>query len=211
MKTASSAVVLSIALGTVGMAAPGALGSITGTTGAATQISPPLACGPGQLTGFTASAWNEQVNVPVSTGIFVDMVNNPGTSSGAIPGVISGAFDSHFIHFEPIPGAVGAVGTVTFSGPIVGVIFVNSTLDNTDAVFGAGGTAYPTFYPQRGLSAFPASTFSINGNTLAFNFQATIPTAFVDQVRVLTHVPGPGAWAVMGLAGVVGLRRRRKE
>src|SRR6185436_6438919 len=139
----------------------------------------------------------------------VDMVNNPGTSSGAIPGVISGSFDSHFIHFEPIPGIIGAAGTVTFSAPIIGVIFVNSTLDNTDAVFGAGGTTYPTLYPQPGLSAFPASTFSINANTLTFNFQATVPTAFVDQVRVLTHVPGPGVLAVMGMAGVLGGRRRR--
>src|SRR5436305_1456407 len=126
MRTASSAVVLSIALGTVGMAASGALGSITGTTGATTQISPPPACGPGQLTGFTASAWDEQQNVPISTGIFVDMVNNPGTSTGAISGTISGAFDSHFLHFEPTPGAVGAIGTVTFSGQIIGVIFINS-------------------------------------------------------------------------------------
>jgi len=138
------------------------------------------------------------------------MVNNPGTNVTAISGMISGAFDSHFLHFEPVPGAIGAAGTVTFSGPIIGVIFVNSTLDNTDPVFGAGGTTYPTFYPQRGLSAFPASTFSINANTLTFNFQATVPTAFVDQVRVLTHpVPGPGVLALLGLGGLVVGRRRR--
>jgi len=138
----------------------------------------------------------------------VDMVNNPGTSAGAIAGTLAGNYDSHFIHLEDYSGAGPFTGSVTFSGTIVGVIFVNTTLDNTDVQFGSGGTIYPTGYPFRGLST--QSSFSIVGNQINFSLFALSPVAEVVQIRVLTKpVPAPGAFALLGLGGLAMTRRRR--
>lgn len=205
---------LGIGLSTVGMmglamtmGAGAASAAITGVTGSTTWLgTPPVNCSPSFLMGGTVYTWDEQQNVSTS-GVNVDMVNNPGTSAGAIAGTISGNFDSHFIHLEDYSGAGPFSGSVTFSGTIVGVIFINTTLDNTDVQWGAGGTIYPTGYPFRGLST--QSSFSILGNQIKFNLMAISPVAEVVQIRVLTKVPAPGSMALMGLGGLVMARRRR--
>jgi MYXO-CTERM domain-containing protein len=205
MNAARLAVALPAILALTGSAASAAIVGVTGNT---TWLgTPPPGCAPGQLSGMNAFAWDEQQNVALSLN--VDMTNNPGSSTSPIPGTVSGTYDSHFIHFEGIPGVIGAQGTVTYNNPIVAVIFRNTTLDNSDAPAGAPSTAYPTLYPFRGLSSAPASFFSINGNTLTFNLNTVAPTQFVDQIRVLTQAPAPGSLALLGLGGLVAARRRR--
>lgn len=196
------------ALVTVASLAPIAQASITAVGGATTWLgTPPPSCTLGALQGFTAYAWDEQQNVNLSN-LYCDETQNPGSNSGSIPGLVNGPHDSHFIHFEPLPGAVGAIGTVTFAGPIVGVMFINNSLDLSDAPVGAFGTVYPTTYPLRGLNS--ASFISYTGNVLSFNLWAAVPTNDVAQVRVITHrVPGPGAAAVLGLGALAVGRRRR--
>lgn len=181
--------------------------AITGVSGQTTWLGvSPASCVPGALTGFNAFTWDEQQNAPLFQP--VNMINNPGTSSSPTPGAVGGNFDSHFIHFEGIPGVIGATGTVSFSQPIAAVIFRALDLDTSDAPVGAGGTLYPTTYPFRGLNA--ASIFSISGNTLSFNFISQTPTMDVVQVRVLTHpVPAPAGAALLGGAGLIAARRRR--
>ncbi len=197
-----------VALASVALLAPLATASIVTVSGACTQIGAPIGCNLGQLTGFTAYAWNEQQNKTLS--LSVDMLNNPGSSLAPIPGSVNGVYDSHFLHFEPIPGAIGAQGTVTFNNPIVAVIFSNTNLDLSDAPAGAFGTSYPTFYPIRGLSTVPQSWVTINANVLTFDLHTVIPTQFLNQVRVLTQAPAPGSAALLGMAGIACARRRRR-
>lgn len=203
-----------IRAGLVGVAAALAMGSgasagIQTVSGNTTWLPlPPAACGLGQLAGQNAYAWDEQQGV--SLNLAVDMTNNPGTSASPIPGNISGVYDSHFLHFEPVPGVIGAAGTVTFWNPIVAVIFGNTTLDVSDAPAGAGGTAYPTLCPLRGVVNSSLNNFSINGNVLSYHFAAMVPTQFVDQVRVITQTPAPGSVALVGAGALVATRRRRK-
>jgi hypothetical protein len=182
--------------------------SISNVTGQTTWLtSPPTACGWGQLTGFNAFAWDEQQNVTMS--VFVDETQNPGGNVSPIPGTITGTFASHFIHFDGIPGVIGATGTVIYNQPIVGVIFQPLSLDNTDGPLGAGSTFYPTTYAFRGLNTSPPSFCTVVGNTISFNLNALAPTVDIAQIRVLTHVPAPGAAAVLGMSGLLVARRRR--
>jgi len=187
--------------------ASAAITSVTGSTNWLT--TPPVSCVPFALNGPVAFTWDEQQNVTTS-GQYCDMVNNPGSSGGAIAGVISGMFDSHFISYQDYSGLPPAVGTVTFNAPIVGVIFVGTTLDGTDVQWGAGGTTYPTLYPFRGLNF--SSSFSILGNTISFNLSTISPVIEVVQIRVLTApIPTPGPMALLGLGGLVACRRRRND
>ena len=190
--------------------APAASASIFAVSGATTWLtSPPVACTLGQLTGFNAYAWDEKQNTPLS--LPVDMVNNPGSSLSPVPGSINGIYSSHFLHFEPLPGAVGATGTVTFLDPIVAVIFTPNLLDNSDGPAGSPGTVYPTFYPFRGLSTTPVPSFvTVNANVLTFDLHTVVPTQFLNQVRVITATPEPGSFALLSLGAVTFGRRRRR-
>jgi hypothetical protein len=184
---------------------PTAHAAITSVSGSVVQIGAPVSCTPGALTGFLTSAWDEAQNVSY-TNLPVDESQNPGSNAGAIAGLLNGPNDSHFLHFEPLPGAIGSSGTITFSGPISGIMFINNTLDLTD---GNGvGTIYPTTFPFRGLNS--ASLVSYSGNTLQFNFATAVPNIDVVQVRVMTRsIPAPGAASLALAGGLIAFRRRR--
>ena len=186
----------------------GAHAVIVTTSGQTTFVAAPSGSATlGNMQGFNAFAWNEVLATPQT--LAVDQTNN-GPDSGAIAGVVSGTVDSHFIHWEPLPGAIGASGSVTFLDPIVGVMFTPLNLDGSDAAAGHPNVTYPTFYPFRGIGGFPPSTINVAGNTISFNFQSFAPSVQVVQVRVLTQrVPAPGALALLGLGGLAASRRRR--
>lgn len=169
--------------------------------------SPPGSCVPTALTGQTAYAWNEKQNVLLN--LTVDMVNNPGSSNSPTPGAVNGVYDSHFLHLDDQSGVGPFTGTLTFNNPIVAVIFKNTLLDNSDGPAGAITTVYPTGNPWRGLPTAPSSFVTIVGNTLSFNLNTFHPVYVVDQVRILTQAPTPGSAALLGLAGITCVRRRR--
>lgn len=210
MKTLSKIVFPLLAVGTLAVCAGSASANISGVSGQTTWLgTPPITCTPGTLNGLNTYVWDEQQNINVAN-VFVNMANNPCPAPGsAIPGLISGNVDSHFVHLENYTGATGGVGTVTFQDPIVGVIFFATDLDNTDASLGAGGTVYPTSFPFRDLT-FNSSTFSINGSTMSYQLDTLSPVLGVVQMRVLTQVPAPGAAASLGLIGLATMGRRRR-
>lgn len=186
----------------------GAHAAISSVAGMTTWVTSPSGnCGLGGMPGFNASAWDEKQTVGGS--FFADQTNN-GPDSGAIPGTIGGLFDSHFIHWEPLPGAIGAFGSVTYNNPIVGVMFTANSLDLSDNTLGHPNVTYPTLYTFRGIGGFPPSTINVVGNTIHFNFQSFAPNIQVVQVRVLTRVPAPGSLSLLGLSGLVATRRRRR-
>lgn len=198
---------LVMAAGTVG--ATMSSGAITGVAGQTTWLgAPPLACGPGQLLGPNAFAWDEKQNQVVAN-VMCDLTNNPGNSGAPVFGLVSGVVDSHFIHFQQNTAATLVNGQVTFAGKIRGVMFRQNTLDITDIPLGSPTTIYPTGYGWRGLNA--SSFFSINNNVLTFHFDGPIPTPDLLQLRVLTEhvVPAPGTMAMVGLGGLLAVRRRR--
>ncbi|MGH7243166.1 MAG: PEP-CTERM sorting domain-containing protein [Phycisphaerales bacterium] len=206
---------LKVAGGILGLA----MGSVVGVQQASAAIiavagqttwllAPPVSCMPGALLGPNAFTWNEKQNLLVAN-VQCDMVNNPGNSGGAVPGLVSGIIDSHFIHFEPSTAGLNANGMVKFAGKIRGVIFRQIFLDITDIPLGAPATTYPTGNPLRGLNA--SSFFQINNNMLQFHFVGQIPPPDLLELRVLTEhvVPAPGSLALIGLGGLVAARRRR--
>ncbi|MFA6046824.1 MAG: hypothetical protein WC718_17715 [Phycisphaerales bacterium] len=182
-------------------------GAIVSVVGQGVQIAPPTNANFPTLLGPLAQAWDEQQNVAVSPGLLADITANPGSSLTPTPGVVSGIFNSHFLHFSANPATGPAIGAITFDGPIVAVMFNDATLDLSDGL-GALGTTYPTGQVSRGLNG--QSFVTVLGNTLRFNlFGGTSGAIDIEQVRVLTHpVPAPGALA-LAAGGLIMIRRRR--
>ncbi|MFA6046823.1 MAG: hypothetical protein WC718_17710 [Phycisphaerales bacterium] len=182
-------------------------GAIVSVVGQGVQIAPPTNANFPTLLGPLAQCWDEQQNVAISAGVFADITTNPGSSLTPTPGVVVGTFNSHFLHFTGVPAPGFAAGAITFDGPIVAVMFNDTTLDLSDYL-GAIGTTYPTGQVGRGLNG--QSFVTVLGNTLRFNlFGSTAGAIDIEQVRVLTHpVPAPGALALAG-SGLLMFRRRR--
>lgn len=185
--------------------APAAISSVSGST--TFLPTPPLAVNIGTHMSPNAFCWNEQTNV--TTSLLIDMVNNPGNSLTPVAGTISTPFDSHFLHFDGINGITNGQGSITFTQPIIGVIFGALSLDNTDASLGSLTTAYPTGFPFRGLNTITPSWVTISGNTLNFDLNTLSPVVELAQARILTAVPTPGSLALLTLGGALMARRRR--
>lgn len=200
------ATTLSVCLALAGTALPAAA-SIIGTTGMVTQIGAPANCLPGSLTAFNAWAWDENQSIPLST-MPLDLSTNPSNSFTPVPGSLSGLVDSHFIHFDGIPGTV-ITGTVSFNNSILGVQYSDTFLDLSDAI-ASTGTIYPTGFSGRGFTNWTGADFiDINGSLLTFQLTCA-GQPDVEQVRVFTRaVPAPGAAALLALGGLCAARRRR--
>ncbi|MGD9692191.1 MAG: hypothetical protein AB7G17_12205 [Phycisphaerales bacterium] len=201
-----SVVCVSVACGATGVAGA----AITSVAGQGAQISPPVLADWPVLTGPLADAWDEQTNVTApSGGVQVDMLVGGGfmTSGAPTGGVLTAIYDSHFVHFTAGPLGFQALGSVTFNAPIEAVIFSDLFLDLSDGIFGAGGTTYPTGQIGRGIN--PGSFLIANGNVLQFDFVGIPGAIEIEQVRVLTRVPTPGAVALGALGVLTALRRKR--
>jgi hypothetical protein len=189
--------------------------AITSVSGQALQIAPPAITASGALAGPPAYCWNEQSGVS-STALLANTIGNGSWTGGSFgPVVVGGVFDSHMIHFDAASGVAVAQGSVTFSGNIIAVIYENNLLDISDGPLGAFGTSYITGNPFRSHSAnLGASAYTVSGNTLNFVLWANAFPGhpnYIAELRVLTQsIPGPGAAALLGLAGIAGRRNRRR-
>lgn len=195
--------------------AASASAAITGVSGQAVQIAPPPITASGALAGPPAYCWNELSGVS-STALLVNTIGNGSWTGGSFgPVLAAGVFDSHMIHFDAAQGVAVVQGSVTFSGNIVAVIYENSLLDISDGPLGAPGTSYLTGNPLRShASNLGASSYTVAGNTISFTLWANAFPGhpnYIAELRVLTDsVPGPGAAALLGLAGIASRRNRRR-
>jgi hypothetical protein len=198
------------------LVAGSASAAIVGTSGAATQIARPADA---QLNALTSStviyAWDEAQNVALDRDVTVDAVA-PGTydQSSDLGSFVLAAgtlVSSHYIHFDsPSSTNASASGSVRFNQDIIGVIVRNDVgfrrLDLSD--FLGLGTLFTANVNARGLELNANGDgfgISLSARRIEFTLRITNPG---DFIRVLT-VPAPGAAAMLGLAGLTALRRRR--
>ena len=123
--------------------------------------------------------------------------------------------NSHYLQFDPVDpdGSIGT-GTVTFDGPILGLITTTTNLNanlgalgTSDTYFGLESTlgAYPMGAPgtaqNRGLgSALDNLTFTIGQPTLTVNSLDIGVAGSIDAIRILTAICGD-----LDLDGFVGI------
>lgn len=138
--------------------------------------------------------------------------------------------NSYFVHQEFVGNDFNKFGamefTITFDQPILGVIvggdwhdseLYRTTLDDSDYL-GGPGVQYAKNSDQRrrgaleGLASAEFLTVSDDGYTLSGSLHSR--SVHVDNIRVITMgsvIPTPGSAALLGLAGLIGLKRRRSS
>lgn len=133
------------------------------------------------------------------------------------PGV---SFSSFLFHWDPSSGAKHGKWTINFSTNILGVVWDDNELDNTDG-FAKPGMALGNIAlnATRGLEILGVTTsnpdiadsFSFSGSSIEVELRSGLTG--IDQFRVLTEVtaiPVPAALPLLvsAIAGLMFLRRR---
>lgn len=197
--------------------ATGASAAIVSTAGPVVQIAPPASAVTLALPGPNAYCWNEQSGVAVPAGGIAVNVLGSGSWTGPTPNtafLFGGAVDSHMIHFEVSSVSQSVTGSVTFSSAIRAVIYDNNRLAASDALLGSATVWEPTGFIRSPGPALFQNSIQVIGNQI--NFTMWVSTANLQnricEFRVLTDsaIPAPGAMALVGAAGVLGGRRRRR-
>lgn len=116
--------------------------------------------------------------------------------------------DSHYVEWDPSFADRGwGSASVTFDGPVLGVLIATAALIATDAEFGTAAAGYGT-NRYRGVEV-PGDTVGFVGDTVSFNAYGRYP----EGIRVFTlaaptePVPVPGA-ALFLLTGMAAFGAR---
>ena len=189
--------------------------AIVSTTGDVVVATPPADITNGQWESNTQiRAFAEQQEVVLVSSLPVD-ISVSGTSPSAVDSNLSPAtiqagtiVDSYALHFDVVgsletKNAKEATGSITFSSDVLGIIALSDSLNETNSAVGLPGVLYASG-ADHGLDLDPAGggtsdivTLSADLRTITVDWR---DASFPDDLRVVTAVPEPTAWA-LGVSG----------
>ncbi len=148
----------------------------------------------------------------LETNIIVDQLVSGGVSYGpdATPGshalTTGTAVASYLLHFDPV-AAGEAVGTHTFSFPIVALIHTDAKLNASDALLGNAAMTYPSeggTTISRGSVSEPTDLVTVSADRRTINVRLFAGTGGrVDQLRVLLELPAGRGGLVVNPGGEI--------
>jgi hypothetical protein len=176
---------------------------------------PPSNLHPGYLVSdHSISLIQEQQGVTLGDNLDVNILESgfydsyPSLTGGVIEsGTEVSSWLVHLDRDTNVSGTLKLVASVTFDTEILGLIIMGAELAASDDILGLPGTAYGS--PYRGLEFISQNDWielSEDRRTVSMKLNVL---DWIDEVRIVTAVPAPGALALLGLAGIRNRRRRR--
>lgn len=142
--------------------------------------------------------FDEKANVGLSSNLTVNLGGPVSNNTTLAAGT---RVASHYVFFDP-RGILRAVGSVTFSQKILGILRTTGSIDATNGTFGLPSVGYVSVTATGLEGSDLITSLSPDGKTLNYNWNASNPG---DHIRVLTAVPEPATWAFMILGfGLIG-------
>jgi hypothetical protein len=186
------------------------------TSGAVVQIAPPASVLLGALESTSEiRLFAEAQGVVLSGALTVD-VRAPGfydETTDLTPGTIAAGTRvwSWLLHFDTAGNTSAHLsGAITFDRKILGLIFLDGSLDASDAAVGLGTTAYPAGFTARGTELGPSAAgdkLEILAGRRTLDVNRLNVALGIDQVRVVLAEPAGLLAAALALA-VARLARR---
>lgn len=185
-----------------------AIPSVTGNVQWEGQLLSGTNLGLGGKESDTTVFLYQESTVTLGANLGVDRVPPTFVGSGDIASGTT--VTSYLLHLDPTGNSGGnnRNGTVTFENEILGLIFLQPKLNDTDSILGVGGVTYYTA-GNRDLEA--GDGWSISGNQLTFSIVDWDASNAMDEVRVIVSVPDSGsslALLATALIGTAALRRK---
>ena len=163
--------------------------------------------------------FQESLNITLDRDIAVDFLapghyrNSPALNRGLVAEGTN--VNSYLLHQDGKSNdLMRLAGSVRFDEVIVGVIVKKFRINETDGLLGSTTTTYESLIDLgRGLEMSRGRDeirLSSDMKRITFNL---LTSDAMDEIRVITlgqAVPSPGSLALIGLAGLVGLRGRRR-
>lgn len=174
--------------------------SFIGTAGQVSLVPPPVSVVPNVTEDPTnILIFREREDFLLPAGIPLDIhvpdryTDVPGPS-GAFPAGL--AVNVYFVHFDPVGLAtVNRAATLFFPEPIIGMIVLSESLDDSDAALGLTSTVtYPNpgTHGDRGLELTGQDEITLRGDRRHVDFDFITSTSS-DQFRIITlATPGAG-------------------
>jgi len=208
LRAAAAAVALGSALG--------ARADIVSFGGSVAVQTPPADIGIDQWESDTeARAWFER-SLTLSAPLTLDAINTGLVSNTGdpVPGQVDAGttITSYMLRVDPVGNThVSLTGYLQFDQPILGVLFLRSSLNGSDSLLGRDGLLYNQ-NPQRSVDLSDTTdpdSFTISSDRLRLDFSFGVG-GWTDDIRIVTAVPCPGGAAVGIVAGLATARRRRR-
>ncbi len=191
------------------------------------EIAPPPSVVQGALESDTLiRVFLERSNLTLASPLAVN-VTLPDTYAGTLAGfnpldfILAGTvIESYFFHMD-LDGPAGAntsyEGSATFTTDILGIIWSESKLNDTDLPLGLATVVYPGGGVKRGSLDSPGSidTITLSATLRTVSFKLGHDDGNIEQFRVITLIPEPSslALAVFGFAALIawGWRCRKRR
>jgi len=204
---------------------------VPATGGAVTWVAnPPADVSSNDWESNTAiRAFVERLGFVLPAGLAVDL-SVPGrspntTAQNLSAGTIAGgtSVNSYTLHFDVVGTrannkALEAIGTITFDQPILGIMVMSPTENNSNAMLGLTGLNYSNG-GHHGLELNPGGALS-DSITVSDDMRSVFVdlhnAAYADDIRIITAavaVPEPGTFGLIMAGGILAaavLWRRRR-
>lgn len=175
------------------------LGVAAVNQGATKPVERPSSVAAGTIEGDDSALVILERNDTLDSSLTVDHLQATGMAGALAEGT---PFASYLIHFDPIgtpAGTESVVGSVTFAGDVLGIIWSDALLTTSDGPLGSIGE-YELGGRGGGIGVGEFVTVSPDGKTL--NFMLSASGDAISQLRVLTT---PGLAGDYNGDGVVNL------